>query len=175
MKKGLISKQFLKLLFVGLLFFLLISVFRQFHISACTHYIYECCDAPNCRLNCYAINNLGINTQSDCDFFCQNRSKYCCDDCADHCQVDSECGSGCRCINSSSGNYCYCPTNTPTPTPTPTPVNHAPTCTISFPTDGGSSTITYDAEQYYDSNGGQVNDSATARSGRINTSDSLPA
>jgi len=139
--------------------------------SACVHYFWECCSDSQCTSNCYGIPKV-IRNKTECENYCTNQSPrdYCCPDCLDHCQVDSECGSGCRCINSSSGNYCHCPTSTPTPTPTPT--NHAPSCTISFPTDGGSSTITYDTEQYYDSNGGQVNDSATARSGCINTSDS---
>jgi len=166
-----LARKIILSLWIGLLGFVILSIKGYTIQSACTHYLYECCDNYNCSSNCYAINNLGINTKSDCDFYCQNRSEYCCDDCQDDCQVDSDCASGCRCISASSGNYCHCPT----PTPTPTPTNNAPSCTISFPTDGGSSTITYDAKQYYDSNGGQVNDSATARSGRINPSDSLPA
>ena len=52
-----------------------------------------------------------------------------------------------------------------------TPPNQAPTCTIDFPTDGGTSYILYDAKQYYDSNHIVHNDPPTARAGKINTSD----
>ena len=134
-------------------------------IHACTHYIYECCDYNYCSGNCYVIR---VSSLRDCNNTCHAANKYCCNNCIDKCQVDSDCGSGCRCLASSSGNYCYCPTTTPTPTPPP---NRAPTCTIDFPTDGGTNYILYDAKQYYDSNHTVHNDPPTARAGKINTSD----
>ncbi len=61
----------------------------------------------------------------------------------DECQVDSDCGPGCRCLYDPGGNYCYCSS----PTTPPPPPNRPPTCTINGPTN-----ITYDAQKYWDAN-----------------------
>ncbi len=50
------------------------------------------------------------------------------------------------------------------------PINHPPTCTISFPTDG-LGTVLYDAKEYYDINGSAVVEQPTTRTGKINTTD----
>ena len=50
------------------------------------------------------------------------------------------------------------------------PINHPPTCTISFPTDG-LGTVLYDAKEYYNINGSAVVKQPTTRTGKINTTD----
>ena len=174
----------------GLYFLLFLSVPVIFiklqvfipRISACTHYLYECCNLPKCQGgDCYGIADPNVDTFEECKSFCKNQvsgngglGKYCCSKCADHCQVDSQCGSGCTCIADPNGNYCYCPGggsgggggggggggHT----------NHPPTCSISFPTDG-LGTVLYDAKEYYDSSGNVVVHQPTVRTGQINTSD----
>ncbi len=60
----------------------------------------------------------------------------------DECQVDSDCGPGCRCLYDPGGNYCFCSGNGGGGGG-----NNPPTCTINGPTN-----ITYDAKRYWDAN-----------------------
>ena len=127
---------------------------------------YSCATVPESESCPSGMTNLGTCTHNGSTY------KYCCNSTTptpnDECQYDSDCNAGCRCLADPNGNYCYCPTNTPTPTPT----NHAPTCSIDFPTDGGSATIEYNALTYMDQNGSNIEQTAEERQGHITTHDS---
>ena len=176
------AKSFAYLLTTVLAFFTLFGIIFAFRfyafdaVYACEHYKFYCCDSDRCKGNCHGIADPNVDTIAKCRYFCQYQwsgvgGKYCCPDCLDQCQVDSDCGSGCTCLADPNGNYCYCPGggggsggggggNT----------NHPPTCTISFPTDG-LGTVLYDAKEYYNINGSAVVKQPTTRTGKINTTD----
>ena len=85
-----------------------------------------------------------VSSISECSRVCdQVGRKYCgempCPD--DECQVDSDCGPGCRCLYDPGGNYCFCSGNGGGGGGG----NNPPTCTINGPT-----SITYDAKRYWD-------------------------
>ena len=152
-----------------------INAFKVQSINACYFgYDYKCCAQPNCGAPCHSTKYGDASTDWDaCSYDCSNNTgDFCCEDCADECQVDSECGSGCRCLADSNGNYCYCPGggsggggggggggNNP------------PSCSITVPLNSPSG-IFYDAKEYLNQTTGQLEtQQPTTRQGHINISD----
>lgn len=151
---------------------LIINYNNVTEVKACMHYLYECCEKSNCQKNCAALRNPLPHSEEECNNRCHGIGEYCCPSCADQCQVDSECGSGCRCLADSNGNYCYCPGggsggggggggND----------NEPPSCSITVPLNNPNG-IFYDAKEYLNQTTGQLEtQQPTTRQGKVNTDD----
>ena len=167
------NRLFLEYLLILRLIYLLLAFFVFFLspratiipiIAAQACWFCECCYPP--WESCQKATRCGaygpVSSPSACGSVCSSVGmKYCGDTpCPeDECQVDSDCGPGCRWL-AGTPNYCYCP-----PTPTPPP-NQNPTCTIS------ASNITYDGMAYVDLTSGIPQTRApTTHTGTISTSD----
>ncbi len=173
MQRGLLVKNlwFVLSLITGLIGIIVFS--RIQFVSACYFgYDYQCCSELNCGGTCHSTQYYE-DDETSCSYDCaQNSGDYCCEDCADQCQADYECGSGCTCIADPYSNYCYCPGggsggggggggggNNP------------PSCSITVPLNNPNN-IFYDAKEYLNQTTGQLEtQQPTTRQGYINTSD----